>query len=147
MHGVQPLDVRGLLAVVEGEEPAARAGVGLTTGHVHLHVGDLQASTRFYRDGLGFEVQADLGTAVFVSAGGYHHHVGFNVWRGRGVPPQPEGTVGLDRWTLVVPGAADLAAVAARLVAIGIPAVGHPAGLLARDPSGIAVVITQEERT
>ena len=58
---------------------------------------------RFYRDGLGFEVQADLGTAVFVSAGGYHHHVGFNVWRGRDIPAQPEGTVGFGHWTLVVP--------------------------------------------
>ena len=142
--GVQPLDVHSLLAVVESEQPTARAGDGVTVGHVHLHVGDTEAAKRFYRDGLGFEVQADLGTAVFVSAGGYHHHVGFNVWRGRGVPPQPEGTVGFGHWTLVVPD--DLAAVRARLEGLGAPVAEHPEGLLARDPSGIAVVVTQEEQ-
>jgi catechol 2,3-dioxygenase len=142
--GVQPLDVHSLLAVVESEQPTARAGDGVTVGHVHLHVGDTEAAKRFYRDGLGFEVQADLGTAVFVSAGGYHHHVGFNVWRGRGVPPQPEGTVGFGHWTLVVPD--DLAAVRTRLEGLGAPVAEHPEGLLARDPSGIAVVVTQEEQ-
>jgi catechol 2,3-dioxygenase len=142
--GVQPLDVHSLLAVVQSEQPTARAGDGVTVGHVHLHVGDTEAAKRFYRDGLGFEVQADLGTAVFVSAGGYHHHVGFNVWRGRGVPPQPEGTVGFGHWTLVVPD--DLAAVRARLEGLGAPVAEHPEGLMARDPSGIAVVVTQEEQ-
>src|SRR5215218_2868046 len=142
--GVQPLDVHSLLAVVQSEQPTARAGDGVTVGHVHLHVGDTEAAKRFYRDGLGFEVQADLGTAVFVSAGGYHHHVGFNVWRGRGVPPQPEGTVGFGHWTLVVPD--DLVAVRARLEGLGAPVAEHPEGLLARDPSGIAVVVTQEEQ-
>jgi catechol 2,3-dioxygenase len=142
-HGVQPLDVQDLLSVVASEEPSARAGDGVTVGHVHLHVGDTDAGKRFYRDGLGFEVQADLGTAVFVSAGGYHHHVGFNVWRGQGVPPQPDGTVGLGHWTLVVP--EDLGAVRGRLEALGAPLAVHPDGLLARDPSGIAVVITEED--
>ncbi len=144
--GIQPLDVPDLLAVVAAEEPTARAADGVTVGHVHLHVADTEAAARFYRDGLGFEVQADLGTAVFVSAAGYHHHVAFNVWRGRGVPPQPEGTVGFGHWTLVLPGAENVAAVAARLRAIGAPVTEHPAGLLARDPSGIAVVVTEEEQ-
>jgi catechol 2,3-dioxygenase len=142
--GIQPLDVQGLLGVVAGEEPAARAAAGLVTGHVHLHVGDLAAATRFYREGLGFDVMADLGTAVFVSAGAYHHHVGFNVWRGQDVPPQPDGVVGLGHWTLVVPDAQELAMVAERLRAIGAPVSEHPDGLLSRDPSGIAVLVTQE---
>jgi catechol 2,3-dioxygenase len=144
--GIQPLDAQALLAVVAGEEPSPRAADGLTVGHVHLHVADTEAATRFYRDGLGFDVMADLGTAVFVSAGGYHHHVGFNVWRGRGIPAQPAGTVGFGHWTLVVPDAATLAAVAERLRAIGAPAEPHPEGLLARDPSGIAVVVTEQEQ-
>jgi catechol 2,3-dioxygenase len=144
--GIQPLDAEDLLAVVAGEDPVARAADGLTVGHVHLHVGDTEAATRFYRDGLGFDVMADLGTAVFVSAGGYHHHVGFNVWRGRDIPAQPKGTVGFGHWTLVVPDAATLAAVAERLRAVGVPAEPHPEGLLARDPSGIAVVVTAEEQ-
>jgi catechol 2,3-dioxygenase len=142
--GVQPLDVEGLLGVVAGEEPSARAGDGVVTGHVHLHVGDVDAARRFYRDGLGFDVMADLGTAVFVSAGGYHHHVAFNLWRGQGVPPQPDGVVGLGHWTLVLPDEPHLTAVAQRLQAIGAPVAEHPDGLLARDPSGIAVVITRE---
>jgi catechol 2,3-dioxygenase len=142
--GVQPLDVEGLLGVVAGEEPSARAADGVVTGHVHLHVGDVDAARRFYRDGLGFDVMADLGTAVFVSAGGYHHHVAFNLWRGQGVPPQPDGVVGLGHWTLVLPDEPHLTAVAQRLQAIGAPVAEHPDGLLARDPSGIAVVITRE---
>jgi len=142
-HGVQPLDVEDLLSVVASEEPSARAGDGVTVGHVHLHVGDTEAAKRFYADGLGFDVQADLGTAVFVSAGGYHHHVGFNVWRGQRVPPQPEGTVGLGHWTLVL--SEELGAVRRRLEALDAPVAEHPEGLLARDPSGIAVVITRKE--
>jgi catechol 2,3-dioxygenase len=141
--GIQPLDVPDLLSVVADEEPSPRAGDGVTVGHVHLHVSDIEAAKRFYRDGIGFDVMADLGTAVFVSAGGYHHHVGFNVWRGRGVPAQPEGTVGLGHWTLVLPEA--LASVRDRLEAIGAPVAEHPDGLLSRDPSGIAVVMTHEE--
>jgi catechol 2,3-dioxygenase len=81
---------------------------------------------------------------VFVSAGGYHHHVAFNLWRGQGVPPQPDGVVGLGHWTLVLPDEPHLTAVAQRLQAIGAPVAEHPDGLLARDPSGIAVVITRE---
>jgi catechol 2,3-dioxygenase len=143
--GVQPLDVQDLLGVVASEEPTARAAQGLTVGHVHLHVADTEAARRFYHEGLGFDVMADLGTAVFVSAGGYHHHVGFNVWRGRGIPPQPDRTVGLGHWTLVLPTAGDLAAAEERLRAIGAAVQTRADGLLARDPSGIAVVVTQEE--
>jgi catechol-2,3-dioxygenase len=72
--------------------------------------------------------------------------VGFNVWRGRGIPAQSDGTVGFGHWTLVVPDAATLAAVAERLRAIGAPAEPHPEGLLSRDPSGIAVVVTEQEQ-
>ena len=78
----------------------AHVGEGLRMGHLHLHVGDIKRALAFYRDVLGFEVQADLGTAAFVSAGGYHHHLGFNVWNGRGVdgpPPHTVGSAPLDR--------------------------------------------------
>ena len=59
-----------------------------------LHVGDIGEGLRFYRDVLGFEVQADLGSAAFVSAGGYHHHLGFNIWNGHGAGPPPEHRAG-----------------------------------------------------
>jgi catechol 2,3-dioxygenase-like lactoylglutathione lyase family enzyme len=62
---------------------------------VHLHVGDLERRLAFYRDVLGFELMTFLPGAAFVSAGGYHHHLAFNVWRGEGVPPAPAGRVGL----------------------------------------------------
>jgi catechol 2,3-dioxygenase len=139
--GPAPLDIDALLDTVAGETLTPRAAPGLTVGHVHLHVGDLDAATAFYRDGLGFEVMTDLGTAVFVSAGGYHHHVGFNVWRGRGVPPVPAGAVGLRHWTLVVNGAEQLAAVRERLRAIGAPVEETSAGILTRDPSGTTVLV------
>jgi catechol 2,3-dioxygenase len=139
--GPAPLDLDALLQAIAGEDVTPHAAPGLSVGHVHLHVGDLDAATRFYRDGLGFAVMTDLGTAVFVSAAGYHHHVGFNVWRGRGVPPVPAHAVGLRRWTLVVANPDELAAVRARLQAIGAPVEEREDGVLARDPSGTAVLV------
>jgi catechol 2,3-dioxygenase len=139
--GPAPLDLEGLLAAVAGEEPTPHAAPGLTVGHVHLHVGDLAAATAFYRDGLGFEVMTDLGSAVFLSAGGYHHHVGANVWRGVGVPAAPADAVGLRHWTLVADGAGELAAIRERLLAIGAPVEAQDGGVLTRDPSGTAVLI------
>ena len=101
--GPHPLDLDGLLATVAGEEPRPVAGPGLAIGHVHLHVGDLERGLGFYRDVLGFELMAFIpGAAAFVAAGGYHHHLGFNVWRGEGVPPAPQGRVGLRHWTVVL---------------------------------------------
>src|SRR4051794_38588292 len=143
--GPAPLDLDDLLATVAGEDVTRHAAGGVTVGHVHLHVGDLTAATRFYRDGLGFAVMTDLGSAVFVSAGGYHHHVGFNVWRGRGVPPAPADAVGLRHWTLVVADRDELAAVAARLRAIGARAQERADGVVAHDPSGTAVRVVVEQ--
>src|SRR3954471_710788 len=130
--GPAALDFSALLATIAGEDPAPQVGPGLRMGHLHLHVGDIEEGLRFYRDQLGFEVQANLGSAAFVSAGGYHHHLGFNVWRGRGVGPAPEHTVGLRHWTVAVPDAAEVRA--------RVPgAEDFPGGFLARDPWGTAV--------
>src|SRR5205807_10140805 len=76
--GPRPLDFESLMGTVAGEEPSAHVGEGLRVGHLHLHVGDIEQGLAFYRDLLGFEVWALLPTAAFVSAGGYHHHLGFN---------------------------------------------------------------------
>src|SRR5438094_1169852 len=74
-------------------------------GHVHLTVADLERSLRFYRDVLGFEVTTRYGSdAVFLSAGGYHHHLGLNTSAGRGGPAPPRGTTGLYHFTIVYPG-------------------------------------------
>jgi catechol 2,3-dioxygenase len=99
----RPLDLRGLLELVARAEPVRHAGEGLRVGHMHLHVGDLDAARAFYVDELGFEVTASLPSALFLSVGGYHHHLGANTWRGEGVGPAPPGTVGLREWTIVLP--------------------------------------------
>jgi catechol 2,3-dioxygenase len=101
------LDLRGLLETVAGDEPVRHAGAGLRVGHMHLHVGDLDAARAFYVDTLGFEVMASMPSAIFLAVGGYHHHLGANTWRGEGVGPAPPGTVGLREWTIVLPGDAD----------------------------------------
>jgi catechol 2,3-dioxygenase len=134
-RGPAPLDFRALLATVDGEEPAPHVREGLRMGHLHLHVGDIDEGLAFYRDVLGFEEQANLGSAAFVSAGGYHHHLGFNVWRGRGVGPAPEHTVGLRHWTVELESADEVEAVRARVRA----ADDVDGGFVTRDPWGTAV--------
>ena len=107
-------------------------------GHLHLHVGDIDQGIAFYRDVLGFEVQANLGTAAFVSAGGYHHHLGINVWNGLGVGPAPAHAVGLRQWTVALP-SEDVAAVRARAEASGVAVRPIDGGFLIRDPWQTAV--------
>jgi catechol 2,3-dioxygenase len=96
----EPLDVPDLMAQAEGEEPPRHAGPGLRLGHMHLHVGDVEEAMRFYRDELGLEEMARYPGAAFVAWDGYHHHLGFNTWRGEGVPPAPDDAVGLRHWTV-----------------------------------------------
>lgn len=140
-RGPDPLDLEDLLATIDGEQPRPQIGEGLRMGHLHLHVGDVDRGLAFYRDVLGFEEQANLGTAAFVSAGGYHHHLGFNVWQGRGVGPAPEHTVGLRHWTVRLPEASDVAAVRARVEAAGIPVEPLDRGFRVRDPWDIALEV------
>jgi catechol 2,3-dioxygenase len=140
-NGPAPLDFPALVGTIEGEQPTPRVGEGLRMGHLHLHVGDIDEGLRFYRDLLGFEQQANLGTAAFVSAGGYHHHLGFNVWNGEGVGAPPEHSAGLRFWTVQLP-ADELAAVRARLESAGVPVEDHDGGFLVRDPWETAVAFT-----
>jgi catechol 2,3-dioxygenase len=142
-----PLDLDDLLGAAPGSEPPRRADTGLTLGHVHLHVGDLDEALRFYRDVIGFEAMAELPGAAFVSAGGYHHHLGLNIWRGQGVPPAPPGAVGLRYWTLLLQGPEELDRARRRVERAGLAARGpaseqHHDGLMVRDPSGMAVLLT-----
>jgi len=132
--GPAPLDLDSLLATVSGEEPTAEVAEGLRVGHMHLHVGDVDEALAFYRDVLGFELQANIGTAAFVSAGGYHHHLAFNVWKGRGVGPAPPHTTGLEHWTLLLPDDEDVAEVRGRVEAAGIPVEPTGGGFRVRDP-------------
>jgi catechol 2,3-dioxygenase len=145
--GPHPLDLDGLLAVA-GEEPRDGAGPGLAIGHVHLHVGGLERGLGFYRDVLGFELMAFIpGAAAFVAAGGYHHHLGFNVWRGEGVPPAPQGRVGLRHWTVVLEDPDQVSAVGERVRAAGISTEEHEGGFLVRDPWDITVLFASGNPT
>ena len=144
--GPKPLDLDGLLALVAGEEPRSEAGSGLVVGHVHLHVGNIERGLSFYRDVLGFERMFSMPTAAFVSAGGYHHHLGFNVWRGESVPPAPPGSVGLRHWTIVLDWPEEVTVVRDRVCAAGIEAEeAEGGGFVVRDSWGIAALFVFRE--
>jgi catechol 2,3-dioxygenase len=145
--GPRALDFHGLLAAAAGEEPTPVVAPGLRMGHVHLHVGSIERGLAFYRDVIGFEVWARLPSAAFVSAGGYHHHLGFNTWLGEGVPPAPREAVGLRHWTIEFEDRADVDAVRTRLHRAGARTEDtHDGGLVAWDPWGIAVQIVEASR-
>jgi catechol 2,3-dioxygenase len=94
---------------------------GARIGHVHLKVADLDRALKFYCDVLGFELMQKYGTqAAFVSAGGYHHHIGLNTWESEGGKPPPAGATGLYHLAILYPTRTDLADALKRLLAHGI---------------------------
>jgi catechol 2,3-dioxygenase len=94
-------------------------------GHVHLKVSDLQKSMAFYCDLLGFELVTTYGDqAAFISAGGYHHHIGLNTWQSKGAPPAPQYAPGLFHTAILYPERKDLAAILQRLIDSGYPLTG-----------------------
>jgi catechol 2,3-dioxygenase len=135
--GPQPLDLDDLLAAAGDGHPNATAAPGLRVGHVHLHVGDVDRGLAFYRDVVGFDEIVRLPNAAFVSAGGYHHHLAFNTWRGDGVPSVPDGVVGLRWWEVVLPDAAGVDAVRARAAEAGVEVAERDGALVLHDPWGI----------
>lgn len=131
----QPLDMGGLFNLVSGRESVTEADGATAVGHMHLHVGDIDESQHFYRDLLGFDLKTKIDVAAFVSAGGYHHHLAFNTWQGRGAPPAPEDAAGLDWWTLELPAEA-VAGARERLSDGGVDTEDVDGGFEAADPSG-----------
>ena len=114
---------------------------GTVMGHVHLHVGDLDRAAAFYHEGIGFDkVVWDYPGALFLSAGGYHHHLGTNTWSPG--PSAADDSARLLSWEIVVPRPPDVAAVAASLAAAGFDAAAIENGSSARDPWGTTVWIT-----
>ena len=94
-------------------------------GHVHLKVAELERSLKFYRDLLGFEVQQYYGdSAVFISAGGYHHHIGLNTWYSKNAAPAPVRAAGLFHTAILYPERKDLAVILKRLIDAGYPLTG-----------------------
>jgi catechol 2,3-dioxygenase len=135
-----PLDLQNLLgelADAPGLEPLAPSGT--TIGHVHLQVSDLQEAEGFYSSVLGFDVTVHgYPGALFVSAGGYHHHLGLNTWHSLGADPPPDGAVGLRSFEIKLPDAGALDRVLQRVRAAGID-VEDGERPLVRDPSGNAI--------
>lgn len=101
---------------------SAPIAAGTRIGHVHLKVADIERALNFYCGVLGFELVQKLGNqAAFISAGGYHHHIGLNTWESAGGEPPPPGTTGLYHLAILYPTRADLADALERLIARGIP--------------------------
>jgi catechol 2,3-dioxygenase len=140
---VDPLDVDGLIAAATA--PWRGMPAGSVMGHVHLHVGDLQDATAFYHRGLGFDRTAwSLPGALFLAAGGYHHHLGTNTWS-RGAPARdPEAR--LLEWQLIVPASSDVDAVARSLEAVGVRGEPSASGLIVADPWGTRVRVRAADR-
>jgi len=117
-------------------------------GHVHLTVSDLDRALSFYRDVLGFEITSRYGRdAVFLSAGGYHHHIGLNTWAGRGAAAPPPGTTGLYHFAILYPDRRALAAAVRRVLDAGVPLEGAAdhgvsEAVYLRDPDGNGIELS-----
>ncbi len=143
----EPLDVERLL---EESPPVGPAPISPKTviGHVHLQVSDLEQSARFYRDLLGLRLtQSRYPGALFLAAGGYHHHVGLNIWGGAGALPAPPDSAGLRSFTIVVPGTAAFERLVSHLRASGVEVLAENSAAKGleyslEDPNGIRVVIS-----
>lgn len=130
-----PIDLYSLLE--EGKRDALPWEVlpaGTRIGHIHLRVGDIPQAERFYHTILGFDITAQMPSALFLSAGGYHHHIGLNTWQSRGAGPAPENTAGLQTFVIALPNQDALEEVQERLAAHGIPMLEEGEDLIVADP-------------
>ncbi|MCK0208170.1 VOC family protein [Starkeya koreensis] len=140
------LDLRDVLADLPAGAPAEQPmPAGTRVGHVHLQVGDLAIARRFYVDTLGLDVTTDrYPGALFVSADGYHHHLGLNVWQSRGAGAASADSIGLVHFELLLPDAAAVEALRARLTAAGESVVPVEGGFAVADPWGIRLHVLAE---
>jgi catechol 2,3-dioxygenase len=137
--GRDPLDVREVLSTLPDGDLTRPLPTGTTIGHMHLHVGDIAASHRFYRDDLGFIDANDFGSGVdFHANGRFKHRLAINTWQGVGVSQPPAGTAGLRHFTIRFDSPERLQAALKRVDG----ATPHPDGRLVRDPAGNAIVLT-----
>jgi catechol 2,3-dioxygenase len=132
-----PLDYRGILAELDGDQ-STWDGLAPETvlGHMHLHVADLAAADKFYREVVGFDLMVNYGgSALFFSAGGYHHHLGVNTWAGVGAPPPPPNSVGLRYFEVQLANGEERANLLDRLQAGGAAHEERGRDLFVYDPS------------
>jgi catechol 2,3-dioxygenase len=135
-----PLDVGSVVAEGRGR-PWTGLPAGTVVGHVHLFVGDIDKAAAFYHDVLGFDkIVWSYPGALFMSAGGYHHHLGTNIWAALS-PPASEDDARLLEWEIVVPSVADIDALRASVANAHIPVADDSGAIVVRDPWGTAVRI------
>lgn len=127
------IDFKSLFAEA-GDEQWNGAPRGTTLGHMHLRIGDLERARQFYIETLGFELVTTYPGALFVSAGGYHHHLGLNIWQSHSAPPAPANAVGLEQFTILLPDATEIEAAAARLATATIAYTRDDDALIVNDP-------------
>jgi catechol 2,3-dioxygenase len=140
-----PLDTDSLVESLDHGSVGEFEGLpgGTRMGHVHLHVADIAETERFYRDVLGFDLMVRYGSeATFLSAGGYHHHIGGNVWAGRGATPPPPGSAALRHATILLPDGAERDRVAGLVADAGQEPEQVDGGVLVRDPAQNALLLT-----
>ena len=155
--GREPLDVEALFShLMRDDRLDAPAPTETRVGHVHLHIRDIEEAMAFYHGLVGFDV---MGVAKpfrmgFVSAGGYHHHIGLNTWQGEGAPPPPADALGLRHFQVLLPNKSELEAVVARVAFPfqglrqdlrrqgGVPTEQSDDGVLVRDPSQNGVLLS-----
>lgn len=146
--GREPLDVEALLTHLK-EDDRLDAPISPETrmGHIHLHVRNINEAVDFYHGVLGFDLMgiARAFRMAFVSAGGYHHHIGLNTWQGEGAPPPPADALGLRHFVVELPDQGALEQVIARVEAAGIAANRTEEGLLVYDPSQNGVILATKK--
>ena len=134
--GRDPIDLDELFShLTDDDRPDAPMPDSTKMGHVHLHVADVDDALRFYHDLVGFDVMGHVPGVGFISAGGYHHHLGLNEWAGHGARPAPAGAAGLRRFTVELPTRRDLDGVLNRLEQGEVRLTEEADGYAAVDPS------------
>ncbi len=140
-----PVDIRGLLAEAErAGEPWTGLPAGTRLGHIHLQVGDIAQAAAFYHDILGFDIVAAMPSALFVSAGGYHHHIGMNTWHSKGAASAPADMVGLRFFTVNFPTETARQEVLDRIAAAGLTTTQTGDAISVQDPWGNTLLLTKQ---
>ncbi|WP_080848831.1 VOC family protein [Cytobacillus gottheilii] len=134
------MDVEGVLSEWDGSHWEGLPA-GTIMGHIHLHVSEFAKTKEFYIKGLGFQTVCTYGgQALFISTGGYHHHIGLNTWNGIGAPAPSEAHAGMESFTLVYPNEEERQAAVNRLKTLGIDIAKANGQYIVKDPSGTKMI-------